>query len=105
MIRFDPNAMFKLGVGLALVAAPIVSANAEYRCDKARTAVDERACTIALQGPDELRRFVERTRMIHALRFQDYRQPEEITGVARSDSGTTVTVALRSRAENHSTTR
>ena len=35
-------------------------AHAEYRCDPAPTPVDQRACDAAKQGPDALRRFVER---------------------------------------------
>ena len=42
------------------------------RCDKPNGAVEQRACEKAAEGPDALRRFVQRTRMIHALYYYDY---------------------------------
>jgi len=48
-------------------------AHAEYRCDPARTPLDQRACEAAKQGPDALRRFVERwTSKLSNLHFADY---------------------------------
>ena len=48
-------------------------AQAEYRCDPAPTPLDQRACEAAKQGPDALRRFVERwTSKMSNLYFADY---------------------------------
>jgi len=48
-------------------------AHAEYRCDPAPTPVDQRACDAAKQGPDALRRFVERwDSKMSNLYFADY---------------------------------
>ena len=57
---------------LALVCALAGPTNAAGRCDEPRTMIDQRACQAADQGPDTLRRFVERTRMIYALRYYDF---------------------------------
>ena len=56
-----------------LLAAVCAGANAEYRCAPAPTAVDQRACEAAAQGPDELRRFVQRwDSKMSNLYFADY---------------------------------
>jgi len=48
-------------------------AHAEYRCDPAPTPLDQRACDAAKQGPNALRRFVERwTSKMSNLYFADY---------------------------------
>ena len=48
-------------------------AHAEYRCDPAPTPLDQHACDAAKQGPDALRRFVERwTSKMSNLYFADY---------------------------------
>jgi len=48
-------------------------AHAEYRCDPPPTPLDQRACDAAKQGPDALRRFVERwTSKMSNLYFADY---------------------------------
>jgi hypothetical protein len=60
---------------LALVCAisgAAVPAQAAGRCDDPRTVIDQRACQAANQGPETLRRFVERTRMIYALSYYDF---------------------------------
>jgi hypothetical protein len=70
------NARSLLSAGtLALVAAIASSslpAQAAGRCDDARTMIDQRACAQAAQGPDALRRFVERTRAIYALYYYEF---------------------------------
>ena len=38
---------------------------------------EKRAIEAAKQGPDQLRRFVNRTRMVYALNFTDYYKAEE----------------------------
>jgi len=56
-----------------LAAAFTASANAEYRCAPAPTAIDQRACDAAEQGPDALRRYVQRwDKQIASLKFSDY---------------------------------
>jgi len=50
-----------------------ISANAEYRCTPAQSPLDQRACAAAEQGPDALRRFVERwDSKMSNLYFSDY---------------------------------
>jgi hypothetical protein len=50
-----------------------VTANAEYRCAPAQSPLDQRACAAAEQGPDALRRFVERwDNKMSSLYFSDY---------------------------------
>lgn len=58
----------------ALVAASLVStaAVAQTRCATPELPGERMACEKAKQGPDELRRFIERTRMIYLLQFSDY---------------------------------
>jgi hypothetical protein len=48
------------------------AARAEYRCDPPPTDIDEIACKKAAEGPQELRRFIERMRPIENLYFFDY---------------------------------
>ena len=58
---------------LLFTGAFATGAHAEYRCDLAPTPVDQRACDAAKQGPDALRRFVERwTSKMSNLYFADY---------------------------------
>jgi hypothetical protein len=78
---------------LVLAAAFTASANAEYRCTPAPTAADQRACEAAAQGPDALRRYVQRwDKQIAGLTFSDYvdaktAQSWEAKGrVARTDT-------------------
>jgi hypothetical protein len=56
----------------ALAATVCIGAHAEYRCDGQPLPEEKRACELAKQGPDELRRFVDRTRGIYGLYFYDY---------------------------------
>jgi hypothetical protein len=48
------------------------SASAQYRCDEPPTDLDRRACQAAQQGPEALRRFIQRVRMVESLHFDDY---------------------------------
>jgi hypothetical protein len=48
------------------------AARSEYRCDPPRNYIDRRACQAALQGPDYLRHFIQRIRVIESLVFDDY---------------------------------
>jgi hypothetical protein len=45
---------------------------AEYRCNPAPSLIDQRACEAARQGPDALRHFIQRMRVIENLYFNDY---------------------------------
>jgi hypothetical protein len=62
-----------VAVALVVVATMIPApALADHRCDAPRSTIDQRACAKAAEGPDALRRFVERTRTIYALYYFDY---------------------------------
>jgi len=82
MNRFDLKSIGLLSAGLILAAAPLVSAHAAYRCDVPRIGGEARACAAAVQGPTELRRFVERTRGIYGFYYWDYAQPERAAAAA-----------------------
>ena len=45
---------------------------ADSRCDRPRGVGEERACAKAAEGPEALRRFITRTRMIWGLSYADY---------------------------------
>ena len=57
---------------LATVAFAPTAAVAKHRCDNPSSSVDTRACRMAAEGPDVLRTFVLRTRMIYGLYYFDY---------------------------------
>lgn len=56
-------------LSVTLLAA---AAQAEYRCNPAPSPVDARACEAAQQGPEALRRFIQRMQPIINLSFHDY---------------------------------
>ena len=58
-----------------LTLAPTL-ASAESKCANPRGFVEERACAALAAGPDELRRYIERTRMIHGLYYWDFAVPD-----------------------------
>lgn len=62
-----------------LVAASFAPAGvlAQHKCDNPTMEIDRRACAKAAEGPDALRNFVTRTRMIWHLDVQDYIRQEE----------------------------
>jgi hypothetical protein len=63
---------------LLLGIATAGAAHAEYRCDKRPLArVDAIACAKAAESIPELRRFIERTKLIHQLYIMDYGIPAE----------------------------
>jgi len=62
---------------LAGMATMVADARAEYRCDKPQGWVDARACAKAKEGPDVLRQYIHRTRMIYGLYFWDYVRPRD----------------------------
>ena len=63
-------------IGLAAMTFSIAPAHAGGRCDDPRTMIDVRACQAGAQGPDSLRRFVERTRGIYGLSYYDFARDE-----------------------------
>ena len=60
-----------LGVSASLM---IPTAQARTKCDGPQSQVDKKACAAAAEGPDALRRFVDRTKAIYGLYFWDYLQ-------------------------------
>jgi hypothetical protein len=63
----------RTAVALFTYAALATGAQAGFRCDPAPTPIDQQACAAARQGPDELRRFVERLNWMRAnLQMSDY---------------------------------
>ncbi len=58
-----------LVTGAAITSSSAIAGN---RCDNASAPFDQRACAKAAQGPEALRRYVERTRNIYALYYFDY---------------------------------
>lgn len=74
-------------LGLLLVAATAHAApvRAEYKCGAPPGPLDRRACSAAQQGPEALRRFIQRVRPLEALYFFDYMsEPELLAWRARS---------------------
>ena len=61
-----------VAVLLATGAFAPTSALAEYKCDNPTRMIDKRACEKAAEGPDALRHFISRTRMIWQLYIWDY---------------------------------
>ena len=69
---------------LLLGLAAAGTAHAEYRCDKhPLPRVDAIACAKAAESIAELRRFIERTKLIHGLYIMDYGIPAESANVVR----------------------
>ena len=69
----------------AAIAASVALGMPVARADDPFTGLDARVQAIARQGPDALRHFVFRTRMIYALDFHDYTQADRDT--SESDPG------------------
>lgn len=73
--RIDSAARIRGLLAVAgLAASTLVASNAlaASRCDAPLLRVDRIACAKAAEGPDALRQFVHRTRMIYGLYFWDY---------------------------------
>ena len=63
------SALTFLMLGLAATSA----AHAEFKCDgRPLTRVDATACAKAAESLAELRRFIQRTKLIHGLYIMDY---------------------------------
>jgi hypothetical protein len=105
MSTFDSKTKYQLIVGLVLAASPLLSAHAEYRCDAPQAGVHARACAAAAQGPTELRRFVERTRMIYGLSYWDYARPETDPLAAKPSSNQAKAAILSDHHERPATLR
>ncbi len=65
---------------VALLAAAVVagSADAEYRCNSSASQADKGACIAAESGPDALRHYVQRMRVVEPLYFFDYVNNETV---------------------------
>lgn len=62
------------GAAAALTAATLLLGNAwaGNRCETPRSPLDRRACAAAQQGPQALRHFIWRMRVVESLDFDDY---------------------------------
>lgn len=58
-----------LGAWLAPLGSTAVAAP---RCERPNNPIDLRACNVAKEGPQALRRFVARTQSVYMLDFHDY---------------------------------
>lgn len=72
-------------VAAALVSAPIVLAGPSPGSPEMQTALAK-----ADQSPDELRRYINRTRMIYALNFNEVMLVQEAIKAAQTEAATTV---------------
>ena len=68
-------------IAVALVAAPAAVAGPSAASPEMKTAL-----TKAAEGPAQLRRYVERTRVIYALSYNDVMDRFEASKVAATDS-------------------
>ena len=69
------NRLKAIGSAILLVPALALAstqARAEYKCNAPGARIDRVACEKAKEGPQALRRYVERVRMIESLQFSDY---------------------------------
>jgi len=57
---------------LAVAAVAAAPAFAAYKCDGPTGLVDSKGCAAAAQGPDALRRFIQRTQAMWGTTFYDY---------------------------------
>jgi hypothetical protein len=64
-----------VAASLAVLAFAPMVAHAADRCANPNGSVEERACAMAAQGPEALRRFAERTRGIYNIYFFDFVRP------------------------------
>jgi hypothetical protein len=94
MNKFRHKTMFLLTAGLIAAAAPLASAQAANRCDVLRVGGEAKACAAAAQGPTELRRFVERTRAIYGLYYEDYAQRTHPAAAAAASQDASKAAAL-----------
>jgi hypothetical protein len=81
-------------VAAAILAAAISMPAHAVDCSAPKGIGETQACVAAKQGPEALRHYVERTRMIHQLYYWDYAQFLSGANVAKEDSKP-VAVALK----------
>ena len=72
MKRFNANAFRFAAAALFGATLSTTGVAGEYKCNRPHTSIDQRACDAAAQGPDALRRFIQRMRVIESLSFSDY---------------------------------
>jgi len=78
MSKLDLSTLYAVGAGLVMAIAPLVSANAENRCDSEQgVGPDAKACAAAARSSTDLRRYVERTRGVYGLYYWDYAKPHK----------------------------
>jgi len=99
MSKFDLKQTFVMGAGLVLMAAPLLSAHAENRCDMPQVGPDAKACAAAAHGPTELRRYVERTRGAYGLYYWDYAQRDKAATAAEPAANTAKVAASGNKLE------
>jgi hypothetical protein len=90
------NATLSATLIAAAFAAPAIAAT-PYRCDAPQGIGERQACAKAAEGATELRRFVERTRMIYGLYFWDFVRPDEAparTAAAADETKTAATAPV-----------
>jgi hypothetical protein len=66
--------MIRKSIAIAVAAAALAASSIPAYATA--PSVHERAVEAAQKGPEALRRFIERTRMIYALNFHDYYRAE-----------------------------
>lgn len=77
------SAFFLLVPALALVST---QARAEFKCHSPPERFDRVACEKAKEGPQALRRYIERIRMIESLEFSDYVSEAQARAWLQADS-------------------
>ena len=84
MNRFKAiGSAFLLVPALALIST---QAHAEFKCDAPGAHVDRVACEKAKEGPQALRRYIERIRVIESLEFSDYVSEAQARAWLQADS-------------------
>ena len=67
------NQVHRHAFAILLAGCAVAStADARYLCRDPQTRLDQRACAAAEEGPQALRRFIDRMRPIESLYFYDY---------------------------------
>jgi hypothetical protein len=79
------------GVTALLLAGLAELSSAAVDCRAPGSSIDRRACAKAAEGPEALRRFIERTRMIYGLYYWDYMVRYERNAAARWDADNVAT--------------
>lgn len=100
MKRFNANAFRFTAAALfgATLSATAV-ANPDYKCNEPRTGIDQRACDAAAQGPDELRRFIQRVQSIASLSFSDYMTDAQVFAWRKANAPTRTAEVNRAGTE------